>query len=251
MQKVLRLVLVLFIAGTMAFAACGDDDDDNEAGDDDDADDDTGDDDTADDDHRDDDTGDDDADDDADDDDDTEPPEGNVILLQNAKMNLLTQTIAYTDSYFSTSGAMTITEVGTTTGANFSGTLADVGFHACEINFDTGVVQVDLEGDTGLIQAETATGPVVSVPQKSAPWNEGAGAGGLAKGKEEVFNFEDFPQCEGATCVLIAYASVSQVFQVTEFTQGAYSMNDWMLIWGFSGNATAGTVIDLTFEPDE
>ncbi|MCZ7583183.1 MAG: hypothetical protein M5R36_07510 [Deltaproteobacteria bacterium] len=246
MKRLLWIVLALVLAQALVFAACGDDDDDDNdnAADDDADDDDTGDDDTGDDDADD---GDDDFDDDADDDDDTgEPIESYVLALKDAKVNL-SGTITYSAAFISTSGTMDITETGTTMGASFSGSLTEVGFTACDINWDTGVVQVNMEGDTGVIHSEIVTGTVTSVPQKKDELDFDTAGG--ERSKTEVFNMDDFEACDGATCVLIAYASVSQVFQVQEFTNGALSTNDWILLWAFPGDTTSGTQYDLTFTP--
>jgi hypothetical protein len=253
-------MLIISVIGAAAFIACstGDDDDDNDAGaaddtagDDDTADDDTG---QGDDDITDDitDDADDDVDDDVDDDsgdDDTAETIGNFLLmLENAKINFGTGGYDYTRCFISTSGTMYIQEIGTTTGSPFTGVLTNVGFTQCEIDWGTGIVQIITDGDTGILDGETLTTTIISVPQALTTGYEPGSKKGT---KEEAFHMTEFVQCGGATCAVAGYASISNVFSISEFTNGAYGMNDYALIWQFDGDTTSDTSYDLTIDLPE
>ena len=238
MRKVIFIALMFMIIGAATFFACssGGDDDDNDTGAaaDDDTDDDTADDDTS---HWNDDAGDDSGD------DDTAATISNFLLmLEDGKLNIAAGGYDYTRCFISASGTMYIEEIGTTTGDPFNGTLTNVGFMQCEIDWSTGIVQILQDGDTGLLDGETLETTIISIPQVAFEPYGTAGKGA----KEEAFHLTEFTQCAGTTCVVAGYASISNIFSITEFTNGAYAMNDWVLMWQFSGDTTSGTFYDLT-----
>ncbi len=260
MPKTIIFALIMILSLAALTMACGDDDDDNDT--DSDVDDDTDDinddlnddinddinddvNDDIDDDLNDD--VDDDEDDDVDDDDiDIQPY---VMVLQNAQINILEQTIDYERSFFSVGGSIHITQIGTTLLAPFEADLENVQFMECIVNWDTDEVQILQDGDTGLIVSDPVVGAVTPTPQKSYIdgdffFNSGFGLAAA----EEAFNFDPFEPCAGSTCSLIAYASISDIFAVQQFTQGPYSLNDWMVMWTFDGDTQAGDVLDLTME---
>ncbi|MBZ0274119.1 hypothetical protein K8I61_18920 [bacterium] len=259
MTKWWILVLVAIAALSVSIVACGDDDDDDDdddaadddADDDDDdsADDDTGADDDMDDDADDDDMDDDDADDDDADDDTDEgtPISQYALLLENAKVNIATGGIDFDRAFISTSGTMTIDQIGTTTGATFEGSLQTVGFTQAEVDFDAGTIGILQDGDTGVLALEEVTATITAVPVKKSFDVSGTPSGA----KAEAFNMSEFTQCASPTCVSAAYASVTGVYQVSEYTDGILATNDWMLIWAIPGDATNGSVYDLTIELDE